>query len=100
MLILDAVRNEYDEAVVISNDSDLVMPIRLTRAELGKPVGVLNPGTLFSRAMAEAATYYRAISLKSFAAAQFPNPVRTASAEIHRPDGWDKPADGVDPRTK
>src|SRR5688572_1823324 len=35
-------------------------------------VGVLNPGLLFSQAMAQAASYYRVLSLKSFAAAQFP----------------------------
>lgn len=100
MLLLDAVRHEYDEAVVISNDSDLVMPIRLTRVELGKPVGVLNPGTLFSRAIAEVASYYRPISLKSFAAAQFPNPIptrwRAASARrVGQALRRSRPTDGV-----
>ena len=100
MLLLDAVRNEYDEAVIITNDSDLVMPIRITRLELGKPVGVLNPGTLFSRAIDQAATYYRPISLKSFAAAEFPDPVRTAGGAIQRPAGWDGPDDAAEPRLK
>jgi uncharacterized LabA/DUF88 family protein len=98
MLLLDAVRNLYDEAVVLSNDSDLVLPIRLTRNELGKQVGVLNPGTLFSQAMRDCASYYRPISLKSFAAAQFPNPINTEHGEIHRPDGWDRPSDSVEER--
>lgn len=100
MLLLDAVRDEYDEAVIISNDSDLVMPIRITRDELRKRVVVLNPGVAFSRAIELAATAYRPISLKSFEAAQFPNPVRGAHGDIHRPTGWDRPADGVPPRTK
>ena len=95
MLLVDAVRDVCDEAIVLSNDSDLVMPIRLTRQELGKRVTVMNPGTLFSRAMAHAATAYRPISLKSFAAAQFPNPVVSGQSEIRRPDGWDEPASGV-----
>ncbi len=98
MLLLDAVRSECDEAVVISNDSDLVMPIRLTREELGKRVGVLNPGLLFSQAMLEAATFYRPISLKTFAAAQFPNPLSGKHGEIFRPPRWDVPAAGVDIR--
>ena len=35
-------RQEYDAAVVVSNDSDLAMPIARLR-ELGFPIGVLNP---------------------------------------------------------
>ena len=100
MLLLDAFRNDYDEAVIISNDSDLVLPIRMTRDELGKRVVVLNPGVLFSRAIGLVATAYRPISLKSFAAAQFPNPVPGAHGDIHRPAGWDRPADGVPTRLK
>lgn len=95
MLLLDAVRNEYDEAVIISNDSDLVMPIRITRDELGKRVVVLNPGVVFSRAIELAATAYRPVSLKSFAAAQFPDPIHGAQGDIRRPVGWERSADGV-----
>jgi uncharacterized LabA/DUF88 family protein len=44
-MLLDGFRNEYDQAVVISNDSDLVEPLRMVRHELGHGVGVLNPHT-------------------------------------------------------
>ena len=39
-LLLDGFDNEYEVAVVISNDSDLQLPIRLVRERLGKEVGV------------------------------------------------------------
>jgi uncharacterized LabA/DUF88 family protein len=42
-LLHDAHRNEFTLAVVVSNDSDLVEPIRIIRSELGKRVGVFNP---------------------------------------------------------
>jgi len=42
-LIHDAHRNEFTLAVVVSNDSDLVEPIRIVRLELGKRIGVFNP---------------------------------------------------------
>jgi hypothetical protein len=42
-LLHDAYRNDHELAVVISNDSDLVVPIQIVRHELGKPVGVFVP---------------------------------------------------------
>lgn len=42
-LFLDGFRGAYDVAVVISDDSDLVEPIRVVRHELNLKVGVINP---------------------------------------------------------
>ena len=42
-LLLDGFRHNYEAAIVVSNDSDLVEPIRMVRSELNLPVGVLNP---------------------------------------------------------
>ena len=42
-LIHDGYQKDYEQAVLITNDSDLVEPIRIVRAELGLPVGILNP---------------------------------------------------------
>ena len=42
-LLLDGFEGEYEMAVVISNDSDLELPIRMTRTKLGKEVGGLRP---------------------------------------------------------
>ena len=42
-LIADVFRNNFDVALVISNDSDLCEPIRMTVQELGKRVVVVNP---------------------------------------------------------
>ena len=42
-LLLDGFRNDYELAVVVSNDSDLLMPIQVVTQEFGKPVGLLNP---------------------------------------------------------
>src|SRR5258706_5665075 len=42
-MINDGYKNEYDVAVLISNDSDLAEPVRLVRLDLKKPVGVINP---------------------------------------------------------
>jgi hypothetical protein len=42
-LLLDAFQNNYDVAAVLSNDTDLVEPIRIATQELDKPVGLLSP---------------------------------------------------------
>ena len=43
-LMLDACDGDFDEAVVISNDSDLVEPIRAVRERFGLRISVINPG--------------------------------------------------------
>jgi uncharacterized LabA/DUF88 family protein len=42
-LLHDAHMNRYDVAVVVSNDTDLLGPIKLVRRDLQKQIGVLNP---------------------------------------------------------
>jgi hypothetical protein len=43
LLLKDGFAGRYDSAVVISNDGDLKMPIQIVRADLDKPVTVVNP---------------------------------------------------------
>ncbi len=42
-LVHDAHLNRFDCAVIVSGDSDLLMPVKIVRDELTKVVGVLNP---------------------------------------------------------
>ncbi len=42
-LVSDAYKNAFDAAVVLSNDSDLLPPIKFVKEDLGKLVGILNP---------------------------------------------------------
>jgi uncharacterized LabA/DUF88 family protein len=42
-LLMDAFRKDFEGAVIISDDSDLIAPIRAVRQLLHLPVGVLNP---------------------------------------------------------
>ena len=50
-LLHDAHLGRFDIAVVISNDSDLLEPIKIVRQELHKQVGILNPHPNPSRAL-------------------------------------------------
>ena len=44
-MLADAFRNDCDQLVLITNDSDLVEPVRVINTELGKRVLILNPHT-------------------------------------------------------
>src|SRR5207248_1125272 len=41
-LLHDAHMGRFEVAVIVSNDSDLLEPIKIVREELGKKVGILN----------------------------------------------------------
>jgi uncharacterized LabA/DUF88 family protein len=44
-MLADAFRNDCDQLIVVTNDSDLAEPIRIVNKELRIPVAVLNPHT-------------------------------------------------------
>lgn len=51
-LVNDAWAGRFDAAVVVSNDTDLVVPIRIVAQELGKPVYLLTPPGRYGAASA------------------------------------------------
>jgi uncharacterized LabA/DUF88 family protein len=69
-LLHDAHRGRFDVAVVISNDSDLLEPIRIVRRELGKSVGILNPHPKPSRALLPHIDFIKPIRAGALRAAQ------------------------------
>lgn len=56
-LLVDGFASDYELAVVISNDSDLIQPIKLVQDRLGRPVGVFNPQKNTSWALKNVATF-------------------------------------------
>jgi uncharacterized LabA/DUF88 family protein len=72
-LLLDAHQGQFDQAIVISNDSDLLTPIRLVRKYFGKRVGVLNPHKRPSQVLLREADFLRPIRMGAVSAAQFPD---------------------------
>ncbi len=91
-LLLDAFRDAFDVAVVLSNDSDLVEPIRIATQELGKIVGLLSPVGNPNPELKRFASFIRRISPGHLAAAQFPDPIRIGTDEIRKPSAWCPPS--------
>jgi hypothetical protein len=58
-LLVDAFDQEYEHAVIVSNDSDLALPIHFVQQKFGCPVGLLNPHKNPSQTLIKAATFYK-----------------------------------------
>jgi uncharacterized LabA/DUF88 family protein len=90
-LMLDAAQNDFDGAVVITNDSDFVTPVRLAKRELKKAVWVFDPcqdPSRVSRELKSVATRYHRIDRVDIAASLFPNELRDAVGTIRKPPAW------------
>ncbi|HZT54502.1 MAG TPA: NYN domain-containing protein [Gaiellaceae bacterium] len=87
-LLVDGFDRDYELAVIISNDSDLLEPIRVVREKLALRVGVLNPQRTTSHALRQAADFYRPVRLGAIRASQFPDTLRDARGQIRKPSAW------------
>jgi hypothetical protein len=96
-LLIDAFTSQFDEAIVISNDSDLATPIQYVAKTLGRPVTMLHPcraaqsrrkATRPGRALQRVATASAEISDAMLAASQFPTVMHDANGTITKPPRW------------
>lgn len=88
-LLLDAFQNNFDVAAVLSNDSDLVEPIRIVTQVLGKPVGLLSPVTNPTPQLRSVSSFLRRISVSDLGLSQFPNPLICADgSQLTKPPTW------------
>jgi uncharacterized LabA/DUF88 family protein len=88
-LVFDACKGLFDAAVVVSNDTDLVEPIRIVSQELKRPVGVVFPVDKPATSLLRVARFKRILRPPMLAAAQFPNPVVDPSGRaIAKPASW------------
>ena len=87
-LIYEAMRDEFDVAVVVSNDSDLAEPIRIVTREIHKKVGILSPAKFPTRELLQAATFYKPIRQAVLAASQFPPELEDAHGKFRKPSSW------------
>jgi uncharacterized LabA/DUF88 family protein len=81
-------QKRYEAAIVLSNDSDLVLPIKIVREELGLPVGIYNPHKLFSVELNRVATFRKLLRTGVLKAAQFPDTLKDVHGTITKPATW------------
>lgn len=99
-LVNDAWRGVFEQAVVISKDTDLIEPIRIVTQERGKPVGILCPDKGLPPGLAAVASFSRFITKAHLNRSQFPDPVVDASGvSISKPIEWVPPPPPPPPPT-
>ena len=87
-LLLDGFTNDYEMAVVISNDSDLQLPISMVRTKLDKIVGVIDPSPKRSFELSSAASWYRSLRQGPLSVSQFSPTLNDAQGVISKPPTW------------
>jgi uncharacterized LabA/DUF88 family protein len=87
-LLLDACRNAFDVAVLITNDSDLLEPIRVVHQEFGKPVGILNPQPHPSVQLRAQAQFFKQIQPRALRRSQFSSMLTDSNGVFHKPARW------------
>lgn len=87
-LLLDGFKKDCTAAVVISNDSDLKVPIELAQSELGLKVGVINPHPPNRRSRALKPTFFKQLRRSALVACQFPATLHDSQGQITKPGSW------------
>lgn len=87
-LLIDAFDRDCEQAVVISNDSDLLTPIQLVRERFGVRVGIFNPQKNRSWTLFNNVDFYRPVRKGPLSASQFPTDLSDMNGDFTKPQGW------------
>lgn len=88
-LLMDAVDDLFDVAIIVSNDSDLKEPITQVSKRFGKTIGILSPeGARISRALLPLAHFVKHIRPGALTNAQFPDQMTDAVGRFQKPATW------------
>lgn len=90
-LLIDAYEGAFDEAVVVSNDTDLITPIGHVDKNLSLPVWVSSAVARPSPRLVNASSGFRPLAQTDFAACQLADPARDARGSIYKPPKWSSP---------
>lgn len=75
--------------MVISNDSDLMFPIKAVRQRFGLDIGVYDPSRQRTSAeLKSVATFYFPIREGPIKASQFPDVLTDGTGTFWKPPGW------------
>lgn len=88
-LLVDGFRDRYDTAIVVSNDSDLVIPLKLVWEEIQRPIILLNPQISRAWHLTQIPNVtYRRVTQRALAASQFPDEMTDEHGNITKPETW------------
>ncbi len=87
-LLLDAFHRACETAVVVSNDSDLRVPLIMVQRELGMRVGIVNPHPPHRRSRDLEATFFKQLRRSTLAECRLPDVLEDDDGRFRKPDGW------------
>lgn len=87
-LVRDAALKAMDQAAVLTNDTDLVEPLRICTQEFGVPVTLLTPVQKPATSLVQVSSSVRHIQ-PYVGPCQLPNPINAPNGKvITKPNGW------------
>jgi uncharacterized LabA/DUF88 family protein len=87
-LLSDGYKNAYDVAVIVSNDSDLLLPVQFVKKELGKKIGILNPQKHPSKVLIANADFIKNIRQGVLSKSLFPTSLTDLQGTFTKPTTW------------
>ena len=89
-LLVDGFNRAFEQAVVITNDSDLAGPIKYVRDDLGLQVTVVNPDSAnyTQQSLSNAATRVKRLRKSHLRRSQLPPTLEDAQGTITNPPEW------------
>lgn len=87
-LLNDGYKQDYELAVMITNDSDLLEPMRIVKQDLNLPVGLVNPQKHPSFHLKQHAAFIKQIRTGVLQASQFSNTLIDLNGTFHKPASW------------
>jgi len=87
-MLRDGYNREYELAVMITNDSDLLEPMRIVQEELKLPVGIVNPQKRVSFHLKQGAHFIKHIRPNILKTCQFPSRLKDDVGSFYKPKSW------------
>lgn len=87
-LLREAYLKQCECAVVVSNDSDLLTPVRMVKQDCGTTVGLVCPRPKGSLELKRLATFQKDIRVHQLQSAQFPVTITDKVGTITKPATW------------
>lgn len=87
-LLMDAFHDDFELAVIISNDSDLLEPIKMVRNEFKKDIGLLNPQKYPSSTLRPHVQFIKQIRKGVLSKSQFPSTMHDGQGTFTKPAEW------------
>ncbi len=87
-IVGDAYKYDYDLAVLISNDTDLITPLRYVKEELKKKVGIISPRRKIHNLLTNVTHFQNSITPKVLKQSLFPENLKDNTGPFFCPPKW------------